>query len=453
MRSAPAMGLHQWVRILSNLSGVNAMCIKSKSFLILCLVLLATCFSGCSRASADTVANAATISTEIESPEIKAVLEQISQKPDSANGYVRLASLYIKKARETGDFSINKKADESIDKAIAIAPDDINARKLKASLYLTFHRFDEGLEAGKKLAEELPNDSFVFGVLTDANAELGNYAEAVEAAQKMVDLKPNSSSYARVAHIRSLHGDHKGAVEMYKLAARTADKADKENQSWCLTQLGDEYWRNGKLDAAEKVYDEALRVLPDFPLAVFGKGRVRAAKGDLESALPLISASVERSPHTGSIIYYGDVLRAAGKTEAAERIYALANNAEVLGDVHDAHRVALFWADNDLNIDDAVKVAAADYAQQQDIYAADILAWCLYKAGRFSEAQEKSKEALRISSNDAVLYYHAGMIETALGNRSKAELNLKRALSLNATFDLKQSAIAQAALKEIQTKM
>lgn len=427
---------------------------ESRSFLILCVILFAICFSGCSWASADAVtASTATLSAEPETTEIKTALEQTSQKPDSPNGYVHLASLYIKRARETGDFSLNKKADDAIDKAIAVAPDDINARKLKALLHLTFHRFAEGLKAGEKLAEELPNDSFVFGVLTDANAELGNYPEAVASAQKMVDLKPNSSSYARVAHIRSLHGDHAGAVELYKLAARTADVADKENQSWCLTQLGDEYWRNGRLDSAEKAYDEALNVIPNYALATFGKGRVRAAKGDLESAIRFVSGSIERSPHTGSMIYYGDVLQAAGKTDAAERIYALANNSEALGDVHDAHRVALFWADNDLNVDDAVKIAAADYELQQDIYAADILAWCLYKAGRFSEAQEKSKEALRISSNDAVLYYHAGMIEKALGNRSKAESNLKKALSLNATFDLKQSAIAQAALKDVQTKM
>ena len=40
----------------------------------------------------------------------------------------------------------------------------------------------EGLEAGKALQKEFPDDAFVYGVLTDANAELGNYDAAVDAA-------------------------------------------------------------------------------------------------------------------------------------------------------------------------------------------------------------------------------------------------------------------------------
>ena len=134
---------------------------------------------------------------------------------------------------------------------------------------------------GKQLLKDHPDDAFVYGVLTDANAELGNYHEAVAAAQRAVDLKPNSNSYARVAHLRSLHGDHQGAVEMFKLAARTADPQDKEAQSWCLTQLGNELWRNGKYDQAGKVFDEALQVFPGYYLALAGKGRLLASRGEM----------------------------------------------------------------------------------------------------------------------------------------------------------------------------
>ncbi|MCV4640225.1 hypothetical protein OFB62_33500, partial [Escherichia coli] len=75
-------------------------------------------------------------------------------------------------------------------------PNDPWAKKLQASLSLTFHRFANGLELANRLLKEFPDDPFVYGVLADANTELGNYPEAVAAAQKMVDLRPNSSSYA-----------------------------------------------------------------------------------------------------------------------------------------------------------------------------------------------------------------------------------------------------------------
>jgi tetratricopeptide (TPR) repeat protein len=190
--------------------------------------------------------------TNSTNPHIEVAQKQIEKAPTETKGYTQLALAYLRLARETGDFSLNSRAQTAVEKALQIDPADLSARKLKAALHLTFHRFSEALEAGQKLQTELPADEFVFGVLTDANAELGNYKEAVEAAQKMVDLKPNMSSYARVAHLRSLHGDHPGAVEMFKLAARTADPVDKEAQSWCLVQLGDELWKNGKYPEAEK---------------------------------------------------------------------------------------------------------------------------------------------------------------------------------------------------------
>lgn len=172
--------------------------------------------------------------------DINESMELIKKMPDSPLGYIQLSTVYIKRARETGDFSLNTKAETAIDKALEIKPDDLNARKLKASLQLTFHRFDKALEMGTALNKEVPNDPFVYGVLSDAYAELGNYEEAVNMAQKMVDLRPNTSSYARVAHLRSLYGDYEGAIEMFTSAARSADPNDKETQSWCIVQLGDE---------------------------------------------------------------------------------------------------------------------------------------------------------------------------------------------------------------------
>ena len=407
--------------------------------------------AGCTKGNIEQVAGAEQKSPHeaVTDPRLAAGQKMIESAPGSPKGHLMLASYYINRARQTGDFSLNAIARDEVEKALTIEPADVNARKLRASLHLTYHEFAQGLQLGNELAAELPDDSFVLGVITDAQTQLGNYPEAVQAAKKMIDAKPNAQSYARVAYLRYLHGDYQGAVQMYKLAARTTDPGDKEGQSWCLTQLGDLHWRNGKYDDAAKVYDEALAISPNYPLAMLGRGRVYAALGDLRSAVSLMSGSVERSPHTGSIILYGDVLHRIGQADAAENMYALANNADVLGDTHDAHRIALSWADRDIRLDEALKIAEADYSNVKDIYAADILAWCLYKNGRYAEARVRSAEALRIGTGDAVLYYHAGMIEKALGNRSGARRLLRKALALNPGFDLRQALIAIAELAEI----
>jgi len=48
----------------------------------------------------------------------------------------------------------------------------------------------------RRLAPELVAP---LGVLVDANVELGRYGEGERTLQRMVDLKPNLASYARVA--------------------------------------------------------------------------------------------------------------------------------------------------------------------------------------------------------------------------------------------------------------
>jgi tetratricopeptide (TPR) repeat protein len=379
--------------------------------------------------------------------ELEAAMSLIEKAPDMAAGYSQLAVLYIKRARQTGDFSLNKRAENAIQKALGLVPNDGSALKLQASLHLTFHRFAEALELGERLLKDHPDDAFVYGVLTDAHVELGNYPEAVAAAQKAVDLKPNSNSYARVAHLRSLHGDQEGAVEMYKLATRTADPQDKEAQAWCLTELGRELWRNGNYGDAGKVFDEALQVFPDYHLALAGKGRLLASLGEFAGAVNFLMAARERFPSPDTIILLGDVYAAQGHVEKAREQFDLVQNGEEkLGELHDAHRVALFWADHNMNLDAALDIAQQDYSEVKDIYAADILAWCLYKKGRFREARKLTAEAMRLGTRDAQIYYHAGMIEIALDNKTAGRRLLAKALKLNPGFDIVQSREATKAL-------
>ncbi len=429
--------------------------LNKKYFLIVpSLLLSAVVFlsGGCTTQSASTTVGepAAGLPSAEADPDVRGALTVIARTPDSPIGFNQLAAIYIQKARKTGDFSLNSKAETAVNKALEKDPSDLTARNLQASLHLTFHRFNEALAAGTQIQKEAPNNAFIQGVISDANVELGNYGAAVEATQKMVDLKPNTASYARAAQLRTLYGDHAGAIEMMTLAARTADPANKEEQSWCLVQLGDEHWKNGNYERAEAVYDEALQNTPDFHLALSGKGRIRAANGDLESAVKYLADAQNRVPNIDMIIMLGDVYTKLGNAEKAAEQYALAEVIEQkLGDAGDQRKLALLWADQNTKIDEALAIAEREYAVRKDIYTADILAWCLYKKGRFADAKKAVGEAMRLNTKDAKLMYHAGMIEKGLGNKAAAKRSLAAALKLNPAFDLIQAENARAALAEL----
>ena len=414
-------------------------------------IFSALTLSGCIKQEASKMETTEKIAVETSAdPEFAKAQKLIEQMPDSPVGYSRIAFLYIKKARETGDFSLNSKAESAVDKSIEIKSDDAVARKLKASLQLTFHRFDKALELGKELEKEFPKDAFVLGVLTDANFELGNYDAAFEYGQKMIDTKPNTSSYARAAHLRSFDGEHDGSVELYKTAARSADPTDKETQSWCLVQLGDELWKYGKYAEAEKVYDEALVNFPNYYLALAAKGKARASLGDFENAIKILTDANNRVPNVETAILLGDIYMKTGDAEKAKQQYDLVEVIEKkIGVNNDQKRLAMMWADQNIRLDEALEITQREHEMRKDILTADAYAWVLYKKGNFAEAKKASVEAMKLKSNDARILYHAGMIEKELGNKSEAVKFLKKALETNPKFDLLQAEIAQKTLQEL----
>ena len=208
-----------------------------------------------------------------------------------------------------------------------------------------------------------------------------------------------------------------------------------------------ELWKNGKYPEAEKVYDEALGIFPGYYLAIAAKGKVRAAQGDLAGAEKYLSDAQNRVPNVDVIILLSEVYMLLGNTDKAESQAKLLEVVEEkLGQAGDQKRLAMFWADCDIHLDEALAIAEREYAGRKDIYTADVYAWTLYKAGKLPEAKKVIGEAMRLKTKDARILYHAGMIDAALGDKKNAQMNLSAAVKLNPAFDLIQVQNARAAL-------
>ncbi len=382
---------------------------------------------------------------------IQSAQAMIEKQPESPKGYNTLAASFLQKSRETGDFSFNARAQEALKYSFQAAPDNFDAIKLNAAILLNFHRFADALKESQRALAMNPRDHEVYGAMVDSYVELGDYDKAVEAAQKMVDLRPDTSSYSRISYLRSLHGDSKGAIEMMKLAAESAG-ASAESSAWCRVHLGDELMNTGKAKEAETEYDHALYNFPDYHLALAAKGRARYAAGDLNAAADFFKKAAERIPLPDYIAALGDIYAKQGKTDEAEQQYDQVEFIEKTGPANSTYsrQLAIFWADRDLHLDEALAAAQAERNIRQDIYTSDALAWCLYKKGQFADAQSSINESLKLGSHDPKLLYHAGMIAAANGDNKKAIQFLSDALSLNPSFDILQADIAKDKLKTLK---
>lgn len=371
----------------------------------------------------------------------------IQQRPNSPDGYNDLGSAFMQRARETGDFGFVRRAEAAAARSEALAPDNYGALQLQAKLAAANHRFADARAVANRALQQHPRDLEMYGILIDAEVELGNYGDAIEAAQAMVKIRPYAPSYARISYLGSIHGDTAGAIQAMRMAEQSA--GDAESSAWCAVHLGDELMNAGQRAEAEHEYDRALFAFPGYHFALAGKARARIAAGDLTTAVDFYRRAQERVPLPDTAIALGNLYTKLGRSSEAQREFDLAEFIEKSGTAGIgtySRQMAVFWADHGIKLDEALAIAQRERATRADIYTSDALAWCLYKKGRPQEAQTAISEALRLGTRDPQLNYHAGMIYQALGDREHAAQCLKLALEINPTFDILQAEIAKQTL-------
>lgn len=405
-----------------------------------------------SSATTDALAPAANSVVTPADKQINAAQAVIQRQPSLPGGFNLLAAAYMQKARETGDFAFNSKAEAALKRSFEVAPDNFDGINLQAKLLLTFHRFPEALEAARRAQRMQPRNHDVYGALTDALVELGDYKGAVEAAQMMVDLRPETSSYARVSYLRTLHGDREGAIAAMRIAADAANPQNPESGAWCRVQLGNELMHAGRRDDGEREFDRALFFFPDYHAALAAKAHARLNAGDTARAVEFYRRAIERVPLPEYSVALGDLYTKLGRTEEAKRQYDLVEFVERTGAIGGTYsrQLALFWADHDMRLDEALAVAEREHATRRDIYTSDLLAWSLYKKGRLDEAQAAMNDALRLGTLDPRLLYHAGMIAHAQGDPRTAARYLRQAFDIDPAFDVLQAEVARKTLAAIK---
>jgi len=178
---------------------------------------------------------------------------------------------------------------------------------------------------------------------------------------------------------------------------------------------------------------------------------VRAARGDLPGAIQPYEEAVHRFPDPTFVAALGDLYQLAGRAREAQTQFALLEQIAHLSALNGTRynrQIAVFYADHDRNPDGAYNDAVREYRDRRDIYGADAVAWTALKAGKLAESQQAMSAALRLSTRDARLYYHAGMIAAGLGDRKASRKYLRRALAMNPAFDPLQSKLARKALAQ-----
>ena len=363
----------------------------------------------------------------------------------SAKAWGSLGLAYEQRARETGDASYYAKAGGALHRALSLRPNDLVATAGLGQLALSRHRFGEALRLGERARAISPTTAGVYGVLGDAELELGHYGPAFRDFNRMAALKPSVSSYARVSYARELLGHTAAAVQAMQLAVSAA-VGEREAGAWTRVQLGLLYLQTGRPKLAEAQMRQALALDPGYAFGLDGMAQAQAALGRRNSAIRYEQAAVDRIPLPQYVGLLGDLFHASGNDAAAQQQYALIRDIERLlaaNGVRNDLDIALFDVDHGVHLKHALRLAREGYRFRPSVFGDDVLAWALARNGACGDALHYSKLSLRLGTRDAVKYFHRGMIERCLGHNKAAQGWFRRALALNPHFSVLWAPLAR----------
>jgi tetratricopeptide (TPR) repeat protein len=370
---------------------------------------------------------------------INGLQRKLRDKPNDVKSRLLLALAYMQEARVTGEHPYYYPAAlELIEEVIDRKPADeslyFEALVAKATVQLSLHQFEEAMKTGQEALKINTSNASVYGVLCDANVELGNYEEAINMADQMVSLRPDLRSYSRISYLREIHGDMPGAIEAMKLAV-DAGYPGLEQTAWARVTLGNLYEKTGDLQLAEMQYRRAMTEYPQYAFAQAGLGRLEAKKKNYKEAIDLFTKASKTIPEFSFQEELVHLYKETGKNRDAEK--TLEELLEGLKEDEEAgHIVDLELANIYLDLKGdtgtALKYAMKEYKRRPDnIDVCRTMATIYYKKQDYNQAASFLQKASRTNSQDATLLCLNGLVTYKKGNREQGEELIRKSLYIN----------------------
>ncbi|MGH2537417.1 MAG: tetratricopeptide repeat protein [Candidatus Promineifilaceae bacterium] len=382
---------------------------------------------------------------------------RLAADPQDAVSMTLLGQLYLSQARQSGAVAGYARAQTALEGALALLPGYAPAETALAAVLFSQHRFQEALSLAQALYDADPRRLDALAIAADSHFALGRYAEAEAGYAELLERAPGPALYARLAHQAELHGRPAEALELLERAAGAAlaQGLPQHEVAWYFLRLGEVNFNRGRLAAARGYYAAAVKLDGDYPPALAALAKAYAAEGETGEAIGLYQQSLAHVPAPEVLAALGDLYASLGRPAEAQAQYdtvLFIGRLSVLNEQLYNRQLATFLADHNLEPGQALALATAELEARQDIYGYDAAAWAAYKAGDLAQAGARMAQALSLGTQDARLFYHAGMIALAQGRPDEARQWLGRALALNPHFDPLQAEQARQSLQEIGTK-
>ena len=343
--------------------------------------------------------------------------KKLAKDPNDVKVRLQIATIYLSEARITGEHPYYYPAVSKIlDGILYLNPNNFEATTYKSSVKMSQHQFSEARDLAEAALKINPSNAYVYGVLVDANVELGDYKQAIAMSDKMQALKPSLESYSRASYLREIYGDFKGSISAMKLAVE-AGMPGSEPFCWSKKTLGHLYESTGELDKAQQQYDDILVVRPSYAFAYGGQAKILKEKKQYDKALEMLDKAAKIMPEFSFHEEMAEIYDLQGNHEKAlakyEEVALMLDKDAKSGHAVDLELCKLYTKAGKMDL--ALKHGLIEYKKRpRNIDVNHAMAVVAFKINDFKKAKEYISVAMSTGSKDPELLMDAGKINKGL---------------------------------------
>lgn len=332
---------------------------------------------------------------------------------------IKLSEIYIYEARVTGEHPYYYNAalqtlNESLKDTLKMTADQhFTALFYKSTVQLSQHQFNAALVTGKQALALNDKNSGIYGVLVDANVEIGNYEEAVKNCDKMISIRPDLRSYSRISYLREIYGDMKGSVKSMEQAIE-AGAPYSEYKCWTIVTMGKMLENHNQLDSAMAYYQFSAKERANYPFGIAGMASIEGKRGNYKKADSLYTIALKAVPEISFIMDQAKLYQKQGKKAEMKRLIPRIESM-FKEDIESGHNVnmeyAFFLLDFKKDYKRALSLGLKEYQlRPNNIDVNRLLAFAYYANGDLKSAEKHVGIAMKTKKQDADLYCIDGLI-------------------------------------------
>lgn len=370
--------------------------------------------------------------------EIAKAEERASKQPSSWLAREKVANLWLRRARLSGDYDDYAKAEEALDRAFERAAEGSGPLLTRAALNFTLHRLDAVDPDLDKVAQRLLLDNTTRAVIESMRGDLafqrGQYAAAREHFDAALQLDQTPGILSKLALWHWRMGDFDQAEALYLQAEGMLIGASLEPRAWTDLQRGImdlergryrdafEHYRTGAEDLGgwwlieEHIAEIAVLLgMPNFALGLYDEIIARTGKPEFIDAKA--SLLLARGDAQGAAAL---IEQAAARYEAELQRFPEATFGHALGHYLEFGPPAR-----------ALELAEANHTLRPNVESKFHLAEARLDNGDVAGAKAIIDEALATDYVSADLYWVASQVYEAHGDAEQAADLREQAVALN----------------------